>query len=419
MPDYPVATIPHPLGEISEEQVKERANYVLDEVIKILTGPRDELSTHYRGKYIEPRGSCRTCSDLSVSDSFDAAIRGLSIKDWTDGLPIVRPTESRVKKMLKFTDLDPQEVIASIPPKYLNAPVEKVAINSVMAGAAPEYFPIILTAIKALSENKFNLYAVQVTTHVCAPLILVNGPLAKELGVNYGHNAFGQGFRANATIGRAVQLTLINIGGAEPGLLDKSTFGQPAKFSYCVAENQEGNPWEPLHMERGFPEQTSTVTVMAAEGPHNINDHGSMNAEAVLQTIAGTMTGLGTNDLFFGGEPMVVLGLEHAAIIAKDGFSKEDIKRWLFEKARVDFSALVPRNLNRIKANRPRWFEDANNHSLPVVDDYRDIIVTVIGGAGKHSLYIPSFGETRSVTRAVIQRDGAPVSTVKEFLNTR
>jgi hypothetical protein len=341
------------------------------------------------------------------------------MKHWIDGLPTVRPTENRVKTILKFTDLDPQEVIACIPPKYLNATVEKIAINSVMAGAAPEYFPIILTAIRALSENKFNLYATQVTTHVCAPLVLVNGPLAKELGVNYGHNAFGQGFRANATIGRAVQLILINIGGAEPGLLDKSTFGQPAKFGYCVAENQEDNPWEPLHVERGFPEQTSTVTVMAAEGPHNINDHGSMNAEEVLQTIAGTMTGLGTNDLFFGGEPMVVLGPEHAAIIAMGGFSKEDIKRWLFEKARLDFSTLVPRNLNLIKSMRPRWFEDANNHSLPVVDDYRDIMVTVIGGAGKHSLFIPSFGETRSVTRAVIHRDGTPVSTVREFLNTR
>jgi hypothetical protein len=190
-------------------------------------------------------------------------------------------------------------------------------------------------ALKAMSDEKFGLRGVQSTTHPCSPLIVVNGPIAQKIGLNGKGNAFGPGVRANATIGRAVSLILINIGGAIPGEIDKSTQGQPGKYTYCIAENEQESPWPPFHVERGFKAGDSTVTVFAAESPHNINEHNSVAGKDLLMTVAATMAQPGSNNaLFFTGEPVLMLCPEHAAAIAKDGFSKEQIKAYLFENAR-------------------------------------------------------------------------------------
>ena len=173
-------------------------------------------------------------------------------RGWTDGLPIVPPTEDDVGEFLRWVDRHPQDVVAVLPPRQGEATVERIAINAVMAGCRPEYLPVIITTIEALADPAFNLDSIQATTHPVAPLVIVNGPVARELGINAGYNAFGQGFRANLTIGRAVRLVLMNVGGGLPGTGDRSTQGSPAKIAYCVAENEAASPWEPLHVEAGF-----------------------------------------------------------------------------------------------------------------------------------------------------------------------
>src|SRR5215510_10886474 len=219
-----------------------------------------------------------TSNIIEVEDSLEAVNDWFCREKLSDGLPIVPPTAERVERMLDGIKRDPQEVIGSIPPKWAPATVEKLAINAVMAGCLPEYLPVIIVAVEAVLEDKFNLYGIQSTTHPCAPLLILNGPIARELGVNARYNAFGQGWRPNATIGRAIRLILLNVGGGVPGVLDRATQGQPSKYSYCIAENEAENPWEPLHVERGYAIDESTVTVSGAEGPHNINDHVSTAA---------------------------------------------------------------------------------------------------------------------------------------------
>ena len=174
-------------------------------------------------------------------------------RGWTDGLPIVPPTERRVHELLKQTPRDPREVVGVLPPRQGEATVEKIAVNAVMAGCRPEYFPVVLAAIEALADPLFNLDSVQATTHPVATLLVVNGPITRAIGLQAGYGSFGQGFRANLTIGRAVRLVLMNVGGGLPGSGDRATQGTPAKIAYCVAENEAESPWEPLHVEAGLP----------------------------------------------------------------------------------------------------------------------------------------------------------------------
>jgi len=334
---------------------------------------------------------------IEVRDSLEDINELYYQRKMTDGLPIIPPTKERVTAMLTGTSSNPQEVIGEIPPQWGEATVEKIAVNTVMAGCLPQYMPVILAAVEAMLEKQFNLYAVQATTHPCAPLIIVNGPVRQELGLNSGYNAFGQGSRANATIGRAVRLILMNIGGGIPGKLDRATLGQPSKYSFCIAENEEANPWQPLHVERGFDPSTSTVTVCGAENPWNINDHVATEAEEVLTTIAGTMAVQGTNNIIYPsrGEALIVLGPEHAAMIANSGFSKQDAKRFLFEKARVP-KCQFPR-----KHQELRFADYPDDALIPVAKEYSDVMIVVAGGAGKHSMFSPSFGDTRSVTKEI------------------
>src|SRR5512134_2418225 len=210
---------------------------------------------------------------LRVEDDYPAINELYQERGWTDGLPIVPSTPPRVEAVLRLADREPREVVAVLPPRQGEATVEKLAINAVMAGCRPEYFPVLLAAVEAVSQPPFNLDAVQATTHPVTPLLIVNGPIAKEIGLNGSYNAFGQGFRANMTIGRALRLVLMNVGGGLLGSGDRSTQGNPAKIAYCVAENEAASPWEPLHVEAGFDRATSTVTAVPCEGPHNIQDH--------------------------------------------------------------------------------------------------------------------------------------------------
>ena len=351
---------------------------------------------------------------ISLSDSLEAVNDWFYDQGWTDGLPIVPPTAERVEKMLAWTDRDLQDELGPVPPKYGIATIEKLAINAVMAGCLPEYFPVIITATEALLEAKFNLYGVQSTTHPCAPLLILNGPIARELGVNARYNAFGQGWRPNATIGRAIRLVLLNVGGGIPGVLDRATQGQPSKYSYCIAENENENPWEPLHVERGFASDESTVTVCGAEGPHNINDHVSTAAPGILTTIASTMAGMGSNNAYAFGEPILALGPEHATILGRDRISKADIREYVFRQARVPRAQWEAGGMFGMGIGEDGAFPGES--ALPLIRKPEHLMIIVAGGPGRHSCWMPTFGGmTRSVTRALRRKDGTAAKSIQEF----
>ena len=216
-------------------------------------------------------------------------IEELFARGLTDGLPVVPPTEERVQRMLAAVDRDPQEVLGTVGPNYGPATVEKVAINAVMAGCHPSYLPVVVAAVEAICEEQFALHAINVTTFSATPLTIINGPIRREIGVNCGHNALGHGFRANATIGRAIRLIILNIGGAKPQEICKATLGHPAQFTFCVGEDEEESPWEPLHVERGFRPDQSTVTLFGGHSPFQISDHASRTAEQLALSLGWTM----------------------------------------------------------------------------------------------------------------------------------
>jgi hypothetical protein len=321
----------------------------------------------------------------------------LAEQGWSDGLPVVAPTAERVQAMLAGAGRPGDEVLGAMPPRQGVVAVETLAVNAVMAGCRPPYFPVILAAVEAMLDPAFNLFAVQATTHPCSPFLVVNGPIASELGINGRYGAFGPGFRANATIGRAIRLILLNVGGAGPGVLDRSTQGQPSKYSFCVAENEAESPWEPLHVERGFEPTQSTVTVVGCESPHNINDHVSGDAEGVLVTVAGSMADMGSNNAYLHGGPVLALGPEHAAIVAAGGLGKDDVKRYVFEHARV------PRSIWE-RGGMAKMNDDpfAGVDPVPIISRPEDLIVMVVGGFGRHSSWLPTFGaSTQAVTREI------------------
>jgi hypothetical protein len=322
--------------------------------------------------------------ELSAEQWVDYAIA----QDWSDGLPLMMPTEDAVERFLVVAR-GINEPFPPITPRRLVPTLKSLAANAVMAGCKPEYFPAVLAGLRAVLIEDYNLHGTLATTHPCAPMMLISGPIRNEIGLNCGANCFGQGWRANAAIGRALQLILSNVGGAKPGITDRSTQGSPAKYTFCFGENEEESPWEPYHVRKGFARSDSVVTTMAAEPPHNINDHGSNSAEGILTTIAGTISEVGSNNIYGKGPFFVVLGPEHAATIHRDGLSIPDIQHELHERSRIPVSRVSNENREAYKDTRP--IVDNHYYLAPTKDD---IHVLVAGGPGKHSAFIPSFGMT-------------------------
>jgi len=392
LPGLPVVTVPHPIGGIPAAAAAAKAEPIVESVLRALTSDAA----------VAAQGASTDVGDVEAPDDLDRFQAWLMERGWGDGLPAIPPTRERVAAMIAGTRRKPDEVVAVLVPRLGRATVEAVAANAVMAGALPEHLSVILAAVEAVADPSFNLQAVQTTTHPCSPLCIVNGPIARRLGINAAGNVFGQGSRANAGIGRALRLTLQNVGGARPGKEDRATHGHPGKYAYCVAENEAASPWEPLSVERGFSSEDSTVTVCGSEGPHNINDHGSTTAEGIVTTVAGTAAIAGSNNLYLGGEPLIVLGPEHAATVAASGWSKKDFKRALWDRGCVPLGRLTPENIERFAVIHPEGFKDRPAGALaPIARDWRDVMVIVAGGAGKHSVFVPTFGSTRSVTRRI------------------
>jgi hypothetical protein len=341
----------------------------------------------------------------------DAVYAEFVRRGWCDGLPVVPPTPERVRAMLAGAGADPAESLGLMPPLWRECTLEKLAINAVMAGGEPGDFPVVVTAVEALLEPAFNLYGVQATTHPVAPLLVLGGPLAARIGMHGGAGCFGPGFRANATIGRALRLILMNVGGGWPGRHDMATQGSPAKFSYAVAEAEEVSPWEPLRVALGFTREQSVVTVFGGEAPHNVNDHVSTTAAGILNNVADTAATLGSNVgwYFSQSQLLVALGPEHAATVAADGFSRADVQRFLFEHARLPLKRLRLGGMWGIH-DWPLWMQRVTDDEalLPMVPTPEDILVMVAGGAGKHSAVIPNCTFSRAVSRPVTRVSAQP-----------
>jgi hypothetical protein len=397
MPDLPLAIIKHPIGGESPAVIRQRADDALEQVIRGLTV---DGATPSAGVASSP---ATTGPERVTFADEDEALETFHARRLTDGLPFVLPTAERVQAMIAGSGRAAGDVIAVVPPRWAEATVENIAINAVMAGCRPQYMPVLIAALQAAADPAFGLYSVQATTHPCAVMILISGPIVDELGLNFRHGSFGPGFRANASIGRAVRLVLMNVGGGIPGEGDQATHGSPAKFSYCVAENEAATPWEPFRVTRGFAKADSTVTVFSGEGPHNINDHVCTSAETTLTVVADTMTTIGHNNAgsVIRGDVLVAFGPEHAHTIASGGMSKGDVQKFLYEHARNKVGLLKLRAMYKAE-NWPDWVDQNDDEALcPIVGKPEEIHIVVTGGPGKHSAFIPTFGTSKSVTRKI------------------
>jgi hypothetical protein len=306
-------------------------------------------------------------------------------RGWTDGLPITPPTLSRVEAMCAATTRQPSEVLGEVEPLRGEASIEKVAANAVMAGCAPEHFVVVLAAVEAVLDPAFNMRGVQTTDENVAPLVIVSGPLAARLGINAGFGALGRGGRPNAAIGRALRLTMLNLGGGWPGAVSLAGLGQPARYTLCLAE-REDSPWPPLHVELGHRAEQSTVTVLRAETVINVTG-GLAEVASVMASAASAFT------MLYEGRVAVVVAPFVARRLAAEGRSKDDVKRWLHAEARVPRAAWTSWWLKATARQWPPWITEAGE-ALPVVKEPEDITIVVAGAnlAIPQLAYFPSWG---------------------------
>jgi hypothetical protein len=332
-------------------------------------------------------------------------------RGWTDGLPVLPALETDVAAMVEASARSPQESLGAIPPRYGEATIEVLAANAVMAGCSPDHFGIVLTAVEAMLEPEFNLYNVQATTHPVAPLLVAHGPVARTAGINGGAGALGPGVVPNAVIGRAVRLILLNVGGAVPGVGDRATHGSPAKYAFCTTENVEASPWAEFQTTRGYDADESCLTMIACEAPQNVQDHENSLPGPLLDVIANTMAHLGHNGWYLSKGAEITVGLcpEHADVLARNGWQRDDVQRYLYHRAVMPFEALKRGGMWKSR-DWPPWMEALAEQSggmLPAVRRPEDILLLVLGGEGKHSVVMPGFGASRSVTRRISVQGGA------------
>jgi hypothetical protein len=334
-------------------------------------------------------------------DDLSQAIEFCFEKGWTDGLPVVPPTEASIRRLLDAAALAPDQVVTHIRDRNVTVTAEKVVINAVMAGCKPEYMPVVVAVLEAIGDPLWSYHGPGTSTGGAGVLVIVNGPVARELEINSGDNLFGPGWRANATIGRAVRLVMRNVIGSRPGTLDRSTLGHPGKYTYVIAENEADSPWTPLHVERGFGAEQSAVTVLAAEAPHQFYNQLSHTPEGILTTLCDDMR-ISGNAV---GQPqyVVVLAGEHMRTVAAGGWTKADIKKYVYEHTQNSVAHL--KRTDRLPG--PVSPEDETT-LRSLVASPEDVLVVAAGGrAGAFSAYIPGWGSRRwsdAVTKEIRRR---------------
>lgn len=339
------------------------------------------------------------------AEDLEAAVELCYREGWTDGLPVIPATERPLRRIIDYLGMDPQQVIGIIAPRRGIATVEKIAINCVMAGCLPEYVPIVIAALQAMLRPEFNLEGVQTTTNPCAPLVMVSGPAVRELGFNTRDCALGHGSRANAAIGRAVRLILWNIGGGYPGSPCRTTHGHPGYYSYCIAEDPDTNPWEPLHVTRGFAAQDTVVTVTAVDGPHSVATGALVNSpEQVLTNIADSIARLGSNNQY-GGQMVIVFGPMAAKCLADGGYDKPKVLDALMRRATRNVSdVLRNKNIDHMPADellRLRAKKDTDSfHYIRNVDDVVMLTTGSWGAVGGYAAVCPGWGHFGGFTQS-------------------
>jgi hypothetical protein len=321
-------------------------------------------------------------SAMSDAEAFEA----LYARGVTDGLPIIAPTAERVRAAVEASGRTGDELVALVASRHGRATVEKIAINAVMAGCRPEYLPVVIAAVEAICDPAFALEGVSGTTDAVAPLLVINGPVRAALEINSGVGVFGPGWRANATIGRALRLVWANVGGAIPGVISMSTFAQPGRYTYCIGENEEESPWEPLHVEHGFAAGDSTVGVLAAEAPQVVVDARSRSAHDLLTTIARSGEAIASHAIGSMSDTLLIIGPEHVRTIAADGWSKADVRAFLWERMRAE----------------------ADGGHIPKFREAGNVKIVVAGGtAGRFSAWVPGWPFRDSPSRLVVKKIAA------------
>ncbi len=336
----------------------------------------DDLRARFEGGRLRARR-------VQVADLEDE-IEAMFDRGWSDGLPVVPPTEVRVLRMLDGTDRSPDDIVAVIPPDLVECTVEKVAINAVLAGCKPEYLPVVLAAVEAACTDTFNVHGLLATTMPVGPVMIVNGPIRHRIGMNDGVNVLGQGNRANSTVGRALQLVIRNVGGGKPGGVDRATQGNPGKLSFCFPENEERSPWEPLHVERGFDPAASTVTLFPGEGPRGVVDQLSRDPESLARSFAACLRSVQHPKLAMAFDAILIVSPEHGRVFAEAEWTKVQLRERLQELTLLNGHEIV-RGAGGIAEGVPEWARDAQ---LPKFRPDGLLIVHAGGGAGLFSTII-------------------------------
>ena len=306
----------------------------------------DSLRARFGGSVLRSRRLELADLDDEMEVLFDRGV--------TDGLPVTPPTEERVLRMLDGTSRAPDEVVAVVAPDLVEVTIEKVAINAVMAGCKPEHLPWVLAALEAVCTDEFNIHGVLATTMPVGPVLICNGPGTRALGMNSGVNVFGQGNRANLTIGRAVQLVVRNIGGGRPGEVDRAAHGNPGKLTFCFAEDEVGSPFTSLSVSRGFAPDDDTVTVFAGEGPRCIVDQLARDADQLANTFAACLRTSHHPKLVIGFDCLLVVGPEHARVFAGAGWDRDRLLAELHRRLQIAGSELV-RGAGDMAEGVPQW----------------------------------------------------------------
>jgi hypothetical protein len=426
-PSTAFVTIPHATTGQQAGFIHKMVDEQIDAIIRSLTTLPAAMGT-----MTGTQGGSTTTEIFTVEmdetpAGLDAVNRFLAERDWSDGLSVIPPTPAAVEQMLKGTKRHPQDVLMVMEPGFGLATVEKIAINAVMAGCRPEHFPVLLAAIDCLAQPEMNHRDMQVSGHTEAPLILVNGPIAKKAGINYGTSAMGPGVvnSANTAIGRALRLCLINIGDCRAGAGDPNFIGLPTKFGMCIAEHEEVSPWQPYHMDKGFKRDDSAVTVVVVTGPTDIIDPASRTHEDTLNNIASMMfyrnAGAGawirgwqsaqvghTNKrvAYQGPYHPIILSPSRAVILAEAGMSKQDAQAWLHQHCRVSLQAAmgtrgIPKNASGAWLTHPelQHLEHDPQATIPALESPEQYLLFVSGGSTHYAHFF--YGTYGIATRPV------------------
>jgi hypothetical protein len=335
-----------------------------------------------------------------------AAIEAYFEQGWTDGLPVVPPSEAAVRRALDAAGLAGPETIGAIPGRNVRVTADKVAVNAVMAGCKPEYLPVVIAAVRGLADPAFAYHGPASSTGGSAMVVIVSGPIAAALGINAGNNAFGQGWRPNATIGRAVRLTMMNVMNTRPGLLDRATLGNPGKYGFCFAENEAYRPWEPFHVWRGFEAGQSAVTVYASNSLYQVYNQLATEPEPLLRCYADALCHLGVSNILGFNQSLIVMAGEHSTILRGAGWSRRRMQDFLIEHAHrtvADFkrAARLPGEIG--DSDETAWRR--------VFQAPEDLLIVSAGGeAGAWSACLPGWGKkwTRAVTVEAVTGTSEP-----------